>query len=368
MFDQVYSNAIAFPQLLIMLPYLGVVDISIAFLAILTFVVVRTLFWVLQTVLLKYAQSLADKTNNKFDDVLIEAFSEVRTWVYSFIALYISFKFFTLPTTLDHVVSGLFYFSVVWQVIEILTKLLDHFATTLLKNREDEEGEIDLGAATASHFIALIVRAVLWLLGLVFVLSNLGIQVTSLLTGMGIGGVAIAFALQGVLGDLFASFSIYFDKPFRVGDFITIGTDSGTVEKIGIKTTRIRTLQGEELVVSNTELTTTRVQNFKKMQERRIVTQFGITYDTPQDRIKRIPEVVSQIFEQLSGVRLDRAHFATFGDSALIYEVVYYVESAVYNDYMNLQQEFNFKLLEQFAELGISFAYPTQTIYTKTIN
>ncbi|MCA9325000.1 mechanosensitive ion channel, partial [Candidatus Saccharibacteria bacterium] len=155
--------------------------------------------------------------------------------------------------------------------------------------------------------------------------------------------------------------------PFRIGDFIVIGTDKGTVEKIGIKSTRIRTLQGEELVVSNAELTTARVQNFKKMQERRISTQFGITYETPQERVKEVPGIVQRIFEAQPKARLDRVHFASFGDSALIFELVYYVESSDYTEFMDIQQAFNFDLMERFAELGIDFAYPTQTIYTKAV-
>jgi small-conductance mechanosensitive channel len=205
----------------------------------------------------------------------------------------------------------------------------------------------------------------LWVLGGLFILSNLGIEVTSLIAGLGIGGIAVAFALQGILSDLFSSFSIYFDKPFRIGDFIVIGTDSGIVERIGIKSTRIRTLQGEELVVSNAELTTARVQNFKKMQERRIVTNFGITYETDAQLLRQVKSVVQDIFGCIDGAKLDRVFFTTFGDSALQYEVVYFVSSSEYAEFLRVQEEFNIALFEKFAELGIDFAYPTQTIYTK---
>jgi len=356
------------PVFAVKVPLVGLVDFTTPVAAFLTFVIVRTVFWVLQTVILHHAGVLAAKTKGEFDDVLVGAFSDIRTWVYNLVALFIALKFFDLSETVNNVVTGLFYFAVVWQLIEIATKLLDYLASTFMYKDEDADGVVDPSVATASHLITLIARILMWALGVLFVLSNLGIEVSSLLAGMGIGGIAIAFALQGVLGDLFASFSLYFDKPFRVGDFIIIGTDSGTVERIGIKTTRIRTLQGEELVVSNTELTTARVQNFKKMEKRRIVTRFGITYETAQDKVKQVPEVVTQIFEQLEYANLDRVHFASYGDSALIFELVYFVESSEYVVYMNSQQDFNFKLMERFAELGINFAYPTQTIYTKTIN
>jgi len=260
-----------------------------------------------------------------------------------------------------------FYFVVVWQAIEVATGFLSYFTTKFIEKDEDGDGKLDSNSATISDLVTLIARIAFWLLGGLFILSNLGINVTSLVAGLGIGGIAIAFALQGVLSDLFASFSIYFDKPFRIGDFIVIGTDSGTVEKIGIKTTRIRTLQGEELVVSNAELTSVRVQNFKKMQERRVVAKFGITYETPQDLVHQVPDIVNHIFEALERGRLNRVHFTSFGDSALIFEVVYFIESADYTEYLNIQQAFNFELMSRFADLGIGFAYPTQTIYTKTI-
>ena len=144
-----------------------------------------------------------------------------------------------------------------------------------------------------------------------------------------------------------------------------MGIERITMLRIGIKTTRIRTLQGEELVVSNAELTSARVQNFKKMQERRIAVQFGVTYETEHEKVKEIPGVVERIFTDLNGARLDRVHFTSFGDSALLFEVVYYVESAEYSDYLEAQQKFNFDLMDRFSEIGIDFAYPTQTLFVK---
>ena len=234
-----------------------------------------------------------------------------------------------------------------------------------MEKDEDGDGLVDPNASMASGMITLFSRIALWAFGGIFILSNLGIEITSLIAGLGIGGIAVAFALQGILSDLFSSFSIYFDKPFRIGDFIVIGDNMGTVERIGIKTTRIRTLQGEELVVSNAELTTTRVQNYKKMQNRRIVFQLGVTYETPEEKVKAIPELLRTVITDIKGVRLDRAHFASYGDSALIFEVVYFVESGDYNQYMDLQQSINFGIMEVFGKEGIEFAYPTQTLYLK---
>jgi small-conductance mechanosensitive channel len=367
MFDQFSVSVItgALPELNYVIPVIGEVDLRIYAASLITFVLLTALFWIIRMVVLVQAKSLAKKTAGTLDDTIVEAIEGVRTWVYTLAALFAALQFFAMPETLNLIVTGVFLFAVVWQVIEIATKFLQYFVTTFLEKDEDNDGVVDPNSAMASNMVTLIARIAFWAVGILFVLSNLGIEVTSLIAGLGIGGLAVAFALQGVLGDLFASFSLYFDKPFRIGDFIVIGSDSGVVEKIGIKTTRIRTLQGEELVVSNTELTSTRVQNFKKMQERRIVTKIGITYETSQTLIKQVPGIIERIFGALDGGRLDRVHFTTFGDSALIFELVYYVESADYAEYLNIQQAFNFDLLDKFAEAGIDFAYPTQTIYTK---
>lgn len=370
MFDQFSANVInaILPDMTYIIPFFGEVNFKNLVAATLVFVTLTTAFWLLRFVILTRAKNLAQKTKGNFDDVVVDSIQNIRAWVYSLISLYASLQFFNLPEILDQVITGLFFFAVVWQLIEIASCFIEYFTTNYLEKDEDGDGEVDPNSATASNMVTLISRIVLWSLGAIFILSNLGIEVTSLIAGLGIGGIAVAFALQGILSDLFASFSIYFDKPFRIGDFIIVGGDSGTVEKIGIKSTRIKTLQGEELVVSNAELTTARVQNFKKMRERRIVSQIGVTYETPQERVKEIPGIITRIFEALDGARLDRVHMTSFGDSALIFEFVYYVDSPNYADFLDVQQSFNFDLMERFAEVGIDFAYPTQTIYTKAVS
>lgn len=350
------------PDLTITLPGVGIVDVRLYVAALGVFVLLTILFWALREIVLERLKHWSSKTSTDVDDVIVGAVRGVRPWVYTIVSVYAAMQFFALPNIIDQLITGVFLFALVWQVIEVAACFVDYFAKRFLEKDEDGDGVVDPNAATASNMVTLLSRIVLWALGILFVLSNLGIEVTSLIAGLGIGGIAVAFALQGILSDLFASFSIYFDKPFRVGDFVVIGSDSGTVERIGIKSTRIRTLQGEELVVSNAELTTARVQNFKKMNERRIVMQFGITYETPQEKVKEVPGVVQRIFEALEGGRLDRVHFTSFGDSALIFEVVYYIESSDYTQYLDIQQAFNFDLMQRFAELGIEFAYPTQTL------
>jgi small-conductance mechanosensitive channel len=190
------------------------------------------------------------------------------------------------------------------------------------------------------------------------------------LTGLAIGGAAtaivIGFALQSVLSDFFSAFSIYFDRPFEIGDFIIVGEYSGTVQKIGMKSTRVKLLQGEELVLPNSELTKSSVRNFKKMKKRRISFSFGVTYDTPNNKLKKIPDIIKDIIdpEKLEHVdKLDRVHFSEFGDFSLNFDIVYYLKSQDYVKFKDTQQAINFRIKEAFEKEGIEMAFPTQTIF-----
>lgn len=321
--------------------------------------------YVLRYVVLRRLEKAARNSVTQFDDVVVAAVQSISMWGYGAVAVYVAVQFYGQLTWMESWLPGVMAVILVWQGIRVCSQIVSYVTAQVVEKDEDGDGVADPASATMSSMVTLLFQIAMWAVGGVWVLSMFGIDVTALLAGLGVGGIAIAFALQGVLGDLFASFSIYLDKPFRIGDYIVIGGDSGIVERIGIKTTRIRTLQGEELVVSNTELTTARLQNFKKMEERRVKTVLGVTYETPQDLVKKIPDTVSQLFSDLDGCRLDRCHFKSFGDSALLFEVVYYVETAEYAEFMNIQQDFNFMLLEVFAQLGIEFAYPTQMVYHK---
>lgn len=349
------------------LPVFGEVDLEKLAVAGILFFGITALCWFVRLIVLVRLEALSKRTSSTFDDTFVSAIKSIHPWVYSLVAFYAALSLYTLPSGWDQAVRGILYFAFVWQGIQVANCFVRYIITQYVEKDEDGDGVVDPAAATMSDLLTLVASLVLWTLGILFVLSNIGIEVTSLIAGLGIGGIAVAFALQGVLSDLFASFSIYFDKPFRVGDFVVIGTDSGTVEKIGIKSTRIRTLLGEELVVSNAELTTARVQNFKKMDERRGVVEFGITYETPQEKVHKVNSVVEEIFADIAGVRLDRVHFKSFGDSALIFEVVFHVEKSDYVEFMDKQQQFNFALMERFADMGVEFAYPTQTIFHKSI-
>jgi small-conductance mechanosensitive channel len=211
------------------------------------------------------------------------------------------------------------------------------------------------------------VRLAAWSLIGLLLLSNLGFDITALVAGLGIGGIAVALAVQNVLGDIFASLSIALDKPFVVGDFIIVDQVLGTVEYVGLKTTRLRSLSGEQIIISNTDLLNSRVRNYKRMTERRVLFSFGVVYQTPPAKLERIPQIARQCIEELDGTRFDRAHFQSFGDSALVFEVVYFVLNADYNAYMDIQQAVNLGIVRAFATEGIVFAYPTRTIYMQSV-
>jgi len=223
--------------------------------------------------------------------------------------------------------------------------------------------ETDPASATTVSMLSFVGKLVLWTIVLLLVLDNVGIDVTALIAGLGIGGIAIALASQNILGDLFSALSIVLDKPFVLGDFIIVGDLMGTVEKIGLKTTRVRSLVGEQLVFSNADLLQSRIRNFKRMCERRVVLSIGVTYQTSADTLESIPEMIRGIVTSQDEVRFDRSHFKEYGDSALILETVYYVLTPNYNRYMDIQQRINFSLYRAFSEAGIEFAYPTQTVF-----
>jgi small-conductance mechanosensitive channel len=221
----------------------------------------------------------------------------------------------------------------------------------------------DAAAATTIGALRFIAKLVLWTAVLLLALDNLGLDITTLVAGLGVGGIAVALALQSVLGDLFASLSIVLDKPFVIGDFIIVGDFLGTVEHIGLKTTRVRSLSGEQLVFSNGDLLSSRIRNYKRMAERRIVFGFGVVYQTPAEQLEAIPGMVREFIESLEKTRFDRAHFKGFGNFSLDFEVVYYVLVPDYNIYMDIQQQINLALYRRFEQDGIEFAYPTQTLY-----
>jgi small-conductance mechanosensitive channel len=210
--------------------------------------------------------------------------------------------------------------------------------------------------------IAVIARFLIWALVLLLTLDNLGVDITALVAGLGIGGIAVALAVQNVLGDLLASLTITLDRPFVVGDFIIVGEFMGSVEQIGVKSVRLRSLSGEQIIMPNADLIGSRVRNFGRMVERRVVFKLGVAYETPREKLQRIPAMIRGFIESRKPVRFDRCHLSNFGASALEFEIVYFVLTADFNQYMDVQQAINFSILESFERDGIEIAYPTQKI------
>jgi small-conductance mechanosensitive channel len=237
----------------------------------------------------------------------------------------------------------------------------------LLEYYQQEQESKDPAGASMINVLGLLGRILLWSLVLLLALDNLGVNITALVTGLGIGGIAIALAVQTVLSDLLASLSIVLDKPFTLGDFLIIGEHMGSVEYIGLKTTRIRSLSGEQLVFSNADLLQSRIRNFGRMFERRVVFKIGVTYQTPRERLTEIPGIIRAAIESQDKTRFDRSHFVSYGDFSLVFETVYYVLGADYNLYMDIQQAINLYIHERFEEQNIDFAYPTQTVFLQRV-
>ena len=223
----------------------------------------------------------------------------------------------------------------------------------------------DPASVTTLNLLNFIGRITIWALVILLSLDNLGVNITALVAGLGVGGIAVALALQTILGDLFSSLSIALDKPFVLGDFLIVGDLMGSVEYVGLKTTRLRSLSGEQLVFSNSDLLKSRIRNFGRMFERRVPFDIGVTYQTPRDKLKLIPQIIREGIEQQAKTRFDRSNFKEFGNSALVFETVYYVLGPDYNEYMNIQEAINLHIHERFETEGIEFAYPTQTLFVQ---
>ncbi|MFN4216987.1 MAG: mechanosensitive ion channel family protein [Brevinematales bacterium] len=210
-----------------------------------------------------------------------------------------------------------------------------------------------------------VIQLLLWVIALFIILDNVGIKINAILAGLGIGGIAVAFAAQSILGDLFAFISIFLDKPFEVGDFLVIDADTkGTVEYIGLRSTRIRSLSGELLIVSNRELTALKLHNYRHMERRRVVIRFGVVYETPLEKLRKIPELVKKVIDEQPQATFDRCHWDAFGEYSLDFECVYFVESNDFLVHMDVKQAILLGIMRVFQENGVEFAYPTQLLYT----
>ena len=326
-------------------------------LSLVIFILGLATFALIQHAVLSWIGAIAKRTKTDIDDAFVKIVRSFRPPFYLFLAFWLALRPLEITGIADNVVTAILLLWVIYQAVIVVGIVVEEVVFHHLTKERDENTK------SALHLLTSIAKGVMWVLGILLVLSNFGIDVTSLVAGAGIVGIAVAFALQGILSDLFSSFSLYFDKPFKIGDFIIVGDTMGVVKHIGIKSTRIRSLSGEEVVLSNKELTNTKIRNFKLMEERRVVFKFGILYSTPVHKVREIPAMVRQIIEGSESVRFDRAHFAGFADSALDFEIVYYVLKSDYGMYMDIQQDINLKIMERFEQEDIHFAFPTRTVH-----
>ena len=316
------------------------------------------LLWVVKGVVLRRVRAQAESTETSVDDFLVKLFESSVFPVLCFGAFYLSIQNLTLPAGLARAADVLGVVLMTFIGIRLAVALVYYSFESWLDRREEDEAK-----SKSMRRLLPVVKMAVWAAGLTFLLDNLGFEISAVIAGLGIGGIAVALAAQAVLGDLFSYFSILLDRPFELGDFIILDDYMGTIEHIGIKTTRIRSLGGEQLVLSNTDLTSSRVRNYKRMTARRVTFAFGVLYQSTSKQLREIPGVVADIVDGIDEARLDRAHFASFGDSSLDFEVVYYVATGDYTRYMDIQQEINLKLFEELEARGIGFAYPTRTVF-----
>jgi small-conductance mechanosensitive channel len=304
-------------------------------------------------------EAFARTTATDLDDFAVSLLAKIRNPECYLVAFYFAIRPLQTHPKLDRALSIAVLLAVTFRVVTLLQMALDYAVGKSMGEASGAgPGERDMRRA-----LSRVAGALLWVLAGLFALSNLGFNVSSMLAGLGIGGVAVALAAQAVLGDLFSAFAIYLDRPFVTGDFIIVGDRMGTVENIGIKTTRVRALSGELLVFPNAKLTSVDIRNFRQMRERRVVFRFGVVYQTPAEKLRRVPDILRRVVSEQKGLRFDRAHFMSFGESSLDFEVVYYVLDPDYNMYMDAHQRVLLELLSALGKEGIGFAYPTRTLY-----
>lgn len=320
------------------------------------------LIFIFRKVVLGRMRKWAESTDTKLDDLLIKGLEKSIIPVLNILVIYFAVKTLSLHPKVEKTIDVVSVILVTFFIIKMITAAFRFGLDSYIKKKASEEEEAQRRIKQMRGITA-IVSFFIWVLGFIFLLDNLGFEITTVIAGLGIGGIAIALAAQAVLGDLFSYFVIFFDRPFEIGDFIVIGEFRGNIEHIGIKTTRVRSLSGEQLVFGNSDLTNSRIQNFKRMDRRRVVFKLGVTYQTPAEKIEEAIKIVEQIIIDHPDVTYDRGHFAAFGPFSLDLEFVYFVLSNDYRQYMNIQQDVNFRVLREFEKLGIEFAYPTQTLF-----
>lgn len=299
----------------------------------------------------------ANPDNARMAGTAVAALSKTRLAVLIIVGLYAGASLLALPDRTQLFINR----AAIAAVLVQCAIWGDHAVRAWLAAARAQQAA-DPDRITSSAAIAFLVRVVLWAVVGLMILDNLGVNITTLVASLGIGGIAIALAVQSILGDLFASLSIVLDKPFVVGDFIIVDTMLGTVERIGLKTTRVRSLGGEQIVFSNADLLKSRIQNLRRMEARRVVFRFDVTYDTPEPTLRQLPGLVEEIVVAQPQTRFDRAHLASLAAPGYTFETVYYVDSADYRVFMDTQQEIYLRIVALLGEQGVRLALPAHNV------
>jgi small-conductance mechanosensitive channel len=318
------------------------------------------ILYLIKRIALRKIKKWAGKTETSVDDIIIAGIENSVIPLLYFLIVFAAINYLTVPEKIMSKIKIVAWIVTMFYILKSVTQGIRYFIFGYMKNKEESEAR-----RKQANGLILIINIGIWIVGFIFLLGNLGYNITTLIAGLGVGGIAIALAAQTILGDLFAYFVIYFDKPFEIGDFISFDDKAGVVEYVGIKTTRIRILNGEQLVCSNKDLTDSRVHNFGRMEKRRVILKIGVVYQTTTAQLKRIPGLVKNIIESVENVTFDRAHFMALNNSSLDFEIVYYILSSDYNVYMDKQQEILLAIFEAFEKEKIDFAYPTQTLFVE---
>ena len=324
--------------------------------ALLTFVA----FHIVKFVVIRRLRKLAQTTETEFDDFILKLLSSTKFLLLVLLSLFAGTFMLDMDDSIRGYLRSVAVIAFLLQATLWGNRLIDYALIRFTEGRMDAE---DPASTTAAGLVSTVARFVFVALMILVGLATVGFDTSALVAGFGIGGIAIALAINGILQDLFGSLTIALDKPFVVGDFITVGEFNGTVENVGLKSTRIRSSTGEQLVMSNGDLLSSRLRNFGRMEERRGNMAIGVTYDTPADKLEAIPGIIRELIDEEELARFDRAHFASFGDFALNFTVVYWITTPAYVDFMDTTQSINLKVVRRFEQEGIEMAFPTQTIY-----
>ena len=327
-------------------------------LALLVVLVACALGLVLRRSALRQAERLAATPRREVLELPLHVASRTRALAIVVASLWLGMRLLELPDKAARAGSALFTIVAFWQV----GLWLSAGVLRWLDQRRRAAMEVDRAAIGTLGILGFIAQIAVWTLVLLLALDNLGVDITALLAGLGVGGIAVALAVQNILGDLFASLSITLDRPFVVGDFIIVDDFLGSVESIGIKSVRLRSLSGEQVIMSNADLLGSRVRNYGRMMERRVVFSIHVRPDTPRETLRRIPERIRALIEAQPRTRFDRSHFASYEEFALRFETVYYVLSPDYNVYMDIQQAINLGIHEMLEAEDVAFAYPARRL------